>query len=239
LTCNTVAATSNQIQEFTGSTAQTVLLPSANVAAGHHLLIVNNSTATITVQTSTAAAVMTLVAGSEATFTALTATPTTALNWQFINPVDVSLAQTLTSKTLTTPTLTTPVINGVSTGTGVATAGTASTLAMRDANVNLTARGFIPGFTSTVASATAITMTITSNPVLEITGSLAQTVVLPTTTSVVAGQRYTVINNSTPGAVTVQSSAGAAIGAALTTGTSADFIALVTNPTTAANWHRR
>ncbi len=114
----------------------------------------------------------------------------------------------------------------------------ASSIAARDANANLLARGFISGFTSTVASVTAITMTITSNPVLEITGSLAQTVVLPTTTSVVAGQRYTVINNST-GAVTVQSSALATIGAAITTGTSADFIALVTNPTTAANWHRR
>jgi len=234
LTSNAVVATSNQIQEFTGGTAQTVTLPSAGVVAGQQYKIMNNSTAVVTVQSSLPATITSVIAGTEVTYTALVATPTAATHWEESYYAGPTTIMTLSNKTLTTP-----VINGVSTGTGVATAGTASTLAMRDANANLTARGFIPGFTTTVASATAITMTIASNPVLEITGSLAQTVVLPTTTSVVAGQRYTVINNSTPGAVTVQSSTLATIGAALTTGTSADFIALVTNPTTAANWHRK
>jgi hypothetical protein len=343
---------SKPIQEFTGTFTQIVKLPSASVPPGAQYTIINNGSASLTIQTSAAAAVMTLVAGSESTFISLVSNPTTAAQWQFINPVDVSLAQTLTSKTLTTPTLTTPVINGVSTGTGVATAGTASTLALRDAagaltgntlvstvatgtapltvtsttvvpnlnastvagygpaqtavantvaardssanlnanaftstvatgtapftvastttvanlsaasiggyspnfaanantmvlrdgNANALARGFIPGFTSTGTSATGVTLTCstvasTTNQIQEFTGTSTQTVTLPTA-NVVAGQSWTIINNSS-GAVTVQSSAGAAIGAALTTGTSAQFIALVATPTTAANWHRR
>ena len=45
-----------------------------------------------------------------------------------------ALATTDTTQTFTNKTFTTPVINGTSTGTGVATAATASTLVMRDAN---------------------------------------------------------------------------------------------------------
>lgn len=45
----------------------------------------------------------------------------------------------------TSATLTTPVINGLATGTGVATAGTANTLALRDASGDLTARDLIVG----------------------------------------------------------------------------------------------
>ncbi len=284
----TMTVASKEIIEFTGTLTQTVKLPSTSIIAGAHYVLVNNSTGLLTVQTSTAAVVMTLASGSESTFIALVATPTTAANWQFINPVDTSLAQTLTSKTLTTPTLTTPVINGVSTGTGVATAGTASTLAMRDAsgnvtgnalvstvatgtapltvasatvvanlnaattagygpaqsaaantlaardgNTNLQARGFISGLTSTVTSATTVTLIASSSQVQEFTGTLAQTVVLPTA-GVIAGQQFAILNSST-GLVTVQSSALATIHV-LAPGAESIFTALVATPTTAAGW---
>ena len=47
--------------------------------------------------------------------------------------------------------------------------GTASvnTIAWRDANANLTARGFIPGFTTTATAAGTTTLTIGSNPIQE------------------------------------------------------------------------
>jgi hypothetical protein len=157
----TMTIESKPIQEFTGTLTQTVKLPSTSVAAGAEYKIVNNSTGLVTIQTSTAAAVLALSSGSESSFIALVDTPTTAANWQFINPVDVSLAQTLTSKTLTTPTLTTPVINGVATGTGLATAGTASTLAMRDASGNVTGNALV----STVATGTA-PLTVASTTVV-------------------------------------------------------------------------
>jgi hypothetical protein len=123
-------------------------------------------------------------------------------------------------------------------GYGVSTSATATfTLPVRDGNANVTARSFVPGFTTQATAAATTTLTITSSQVQQFTGTQTQTVVLPTT-SVAAGASYTIINSSS-GDVTVQSSALATIGAALTTGTSAQFIALVATPTTAANWHRR
>jgi hypothetical protein len=124
-------------------------------------------------------------------------------------------------------------VTGLTTGYGAQ----ASSLAVRDSSANITARGFIPSFTTTATAAGTTTLSIASNPIQQFTGTTTQTVVLPTT-GVVAGQHYTIINSST-GAVTVQSSALAAIGAALTTGQSAELIALVATPTTAAHWHRR
>jgi hypothetical protein len=233
----TLIASSSQLQEFTGTIAQTVVLPSTGVLAGQSFKIINNSSMTVSVQSSTLSAILAITAGTEATFTALVATPTTAAHWEDGYYLSLTAVQTVTNKTLTSPVLTTPVINGQSTGTGVAATSTGSTLALRDGNAHLFAKSLIPTFVSTVASATAVTLTISSASLLEFTGTSTQTVVLPTT-GVTAGHNYRIINNST-GALTVQSSALAAVGAALTTGTSAQFIALVATPTTAAHWHRK
>jgi|688.fasta_scaffold16958_2 hypothetical protein len=149
----------------------------------------------------------------------------------------VSTVATGTAPFTVTSTTNVPNLNASQLQGSVSNAGAvASTLALRDANINLTSRGFIPGFTATVTAAGTTTLTIASNSIQHFTGTTTQTCVLPTT-SVVAGYTLRIINSST-GAVTVQSSALAAIGAALTTGTSAQFIALVATPTTAANWHR-
>jgi hypothetical protein len=48
-------------------------------------------------------------------------------------------------QTMTSPALTTPVITGIPTGTGVATAGTANTLALRDSNGDITTRDLTLG----------------------------------------------------------------------------------------------
>jgi len=150
-----------------------------------------------------------------------------------VDLISVSSTDTLTNKTLTSPTLTTPVLNGLSTGTGVATAATASTLALRDSNANVSADNFLAGFTSTATAAGTTTLTVDSTQIQLFTGSLAQTVTLPTT-SVPAGAQYQIINNST-GAVTVQSS-GANTVVIMATATEATFTALQATPTTAAHW---
>ena len=232
----TLIASSSQIQEFTGTLAQTVVLPTAGVVAGQQYTIINNSTATVAVQSSALNAILGVAAGTEAKFTALVATPTTAAHWEYSYAVDPVAVQTLTNKTLTTPTLTTPVINGISTGTGVSVASTINTLGLRDGSGRMFAHNFVPVFTTT-ATAAGTTTLVNSHGVQEFTGTTTQTCVLPTT-GVSAGQSFTIINNST-GAVTVQSSALATIGATLTTGQSAQFFALVATPTTAAHWHRR
>ncbi len=142
--------------------------------------------------------------------------------------VDKTTVQTLSSKTLTTP-----VINGTITGTGQATAATASTITMRDSNANTAMNNLVEAFTTTATAAGTTTMTIASTKTQVWTGSSAQTVKLPTT-SVLQGQQYLIINQSS-GLVTVQSS-GANTITILAAGTSALFTAVVATPTTAANW---
>lgn len=134
----------------------------------------------------------------------------------------------------TTPTIATPVLNGTPTGTGVASAATASTLALRDANGSLTVVNSIEGFLSTATAAGTTTMAVGDAKTQVWTGSSTQTIKLATT-GVAAGQCWVIVNNST-GLVTVQSS-GANTITILGSLTSGSFCALVATPTTAANWN--
>jgi hypothetical protein len=89
------------------------------------------------------------------------------------------------------------------------------------------------GYATTATAAGTTTLTIASFRTQFFTGSTTQTCVLPTT-SVIVGQAYRIVNNST-GNVTVQSS-GANTIQILGAGMSAWFTAIVATPTTAANW---
>jgi hypothetical protein len=134
----------------------------------------------------------------------------------------------------TTPTLATPVINGLPTGTGVASAGTASTLAARDGNGNLTAVNFLEGYATTATAAGTTTLTVGSAYLQYFTGSTTQTVVMPVASTLVLGQSWAIINNST-GAVTVNSSGGNAI-VVIAAGGEARITCILTSGTTAASW---
>jgi hypothetical protein len=74
---------STRVQVFTGTTTQTVLLPTTGVVAGQVYTIINQSTGAVTVQSSAAATIATLTSG-RADFAALVNTPTTAANWRAI-----------------------------------------------------------------------------------------------------------------------------------------------------------
>jgi hypothetical protein len=113
------------------------------------------------------------------------------------------------------------------------TAATASTVAGRDANANITVKSMIEGWTTTATAGGTTNMTIASNPNQVWTGTLAQTVTLPTT-SVAQGQRWVISNESTS-AITVQSS-GANTIKVMVPSSYATFTAVVATPTTAANW---
>ena len=76
----TVAA-NGQVQVFTGSTTQTVVLPSTSVVAGLHFTIANQSSGALTIQSSGANTITTLAANTVGIFTAAVATPTTAAGW--------------------------------------------------------------------------------------------------------------------------------------------------------------
>jgi hypothetical protein len=77
----TLTVASTYQQYFTGTTTQTVQLPTTSIVAGTQYTIVNLSTGAVTVQSSGANTIATVPGNTQATFTALVATPTTAANW--------------------------------------------------------------------------------------------------------------------------------------------------------------
>lgn len=87
-------------QYFTGTTTQTVQLPTTSIVAGQSFLIVNLSTGVVTVQSSGANTVQALLPGTQCIFTAVVATPTTAANWN----VDYSQSSSVSQFSLPTVT---------------------------------------------------------------------------------------------------------------------------------------
>lgn len=132
-------------------------------------------------------------------------------------------------------TLATPVINGLPTGTGVASAATASTLVARDSSGNINVNSVNHGYATTVTAAGTTTLTVASANLQYFTGSTTQTVVLPVTSTLVLGQRFIIANLST-GAVTVNSSGSNAV-FVLSGGATATFTCILTSGTTAASWN--
>jgi hypothetical protein len=135
------------------------------------------------------------------------------------------------------PTLATPVINGLPTGTGVASAATASTLAARDANGILNVVAVNDGYSTTATAAGTTTLTVASNKRQYFTGSTTQTVLLPVTSTLTLGHSFEIENNST-GIVTVQSS-GANTILAMPANTRALYTCILTSGTTAASWAQK
>ncbi|HTH93413.1 MAG TPA: tail fiber domain-containing protein [Candidatus Paceibacterota bacterium] len=156
-------------------------------------------------------------------------------------PSSANLAAAITDETGsgaavfgTSPTLATPVINGLPTGTGVASTATASTLAARDSSGNLSVNNLFQNYTTTATAAGATTLTAASSPLQFFTGSTTQTVTMPVVSTLALGVQYWINNNST-GAVTVNSSGGNLI-ITLAAGTSVRLTVVSTSGTTAASW---
>jgi hypothetical protein len=144
-----------------------------------------------------------------------------------------------TTGTAANVTGTVAVANGGTGSTSLVTAATASSVAARDANANLFADNFISVVESTATAAGTTTLTIASGGVQVFTGSLIQTVVLPST-SVTAGMSWTVINQST-NYIQVASSLGNSISTPWPNGrinpsVAMMFTATAATPTTAAHW---
>lgn len=141
-----------------------------------------------------------------------------------------NVTQTLTNKTFTTP-----VINGITTGTGISTSSTVSTIILRDTQGSAFAINFVNGFNSAATAGGTTTLTNVSNPVRVLTGTQTQTLVLPVTSTLTVGYQYQITNQST-GAVTIQSSDTSTI-TILAAGTFALFTCVLASGTTAASWN--
>ena len=77
----TLSISSRFKQIFTGTTTQTVVLPTTFVNAGFSWKIYNRSTGTVTVQSSSGDTVQALASNTQAEFTAISNTPTTSAHW--------------------------------------------------------------------------------------------------------------------------------------------------------------
>jgi hypothetical protein len=82
----TLAVTSNQVQVFTGSTTQTVKLPTTGIYAGAQYTVINQSSGNVTVQSSGSNTISTLTGGTltAVLFIALKDTPTAATDWRAV-----------------------------------------------------------------------------------------------------------------------------------------------------------
>ena len=90
------------------------------------------------------------------------------------------------------------------------------------------------GYTTTATAAGTTTLTVSSNCLQFFTGTTTQTVVLPVASTLTAGQRFEIHNNST-GNITVNSSGGNLVATVLPTYTVV-FTCILTSGTTAASW---
>ena len=90
------------------------------------------------------------------------------------------------------------------------------------------------GYSTTATAAGTTTLTVASNYRQFFTGTLAQTIVLPVTSTLVTGMAYEIENNST-GTLTVNSSGGNLVGT-IPAGVCAHAVCIGTTLTTAADW---
>jgi hypothetical protein len=137
------------------------------------------------------------------------------------------------SFTYTTPTASDVGLGNVS-NIAAASAATASTVASRDANANITANSYLQGYSTTATAAGTTTLTVSSTYLQYFTGVTTQTVAMPVASTLALGQTWEIDNLST-GAVTINSSGGNAI-IVLAAGTWATVTCTTISGTTAASW---
>jgi len=117
-TTTTLTSSSSYYQIFTGSTTQTIVLPvTSTLAQGWTFHICNNSTGNLSVQSSGANALITILPGTTAMCTVILTSGTTAASWE-AGLTDFSTATGTGDVVLaTSPTLVTPLLGTPTSGT--------------------------------------------------------------------------------------------------------------------------
>jgi hypothetical protein len=110
----------------------------------------------------------------------------------------------------------------------LANGGTGQTNATAAANA-------LDGWQEIVSSASAVTLTNTSPRLIYVSGSVAQTIILPDVTTLQFGWVFTIFNGSSQ-SITVQSSGGNLIGSIVPPGLRSKFYCILLTGTTNASW---
>jgi hypothetical protein len=148
----TLTNSSTHYQIFTGTTTQTILLPvTSTLATGWTFHICNNSTGNVSVQSSGANALITVLPGTTAMCTCILTSGTTAASWEagltdFSTATGTGDVMLATSPTVNNPTIT----NYVESVVAIGTVTTASTLSLTSGTVQ----------TATLTASTACTFTM-------------------------------------------------------------------------------
>jgi hypothetical protein len=128
-----------------------------------------------------------------------------------------------------------PIIDGGTGFNAVTIAPAATAWAGWDANKNLSMNNALEGYATTATAAGTTTLTVASAYQQFFTGSTTQTVQMPVTSTLVLGQSWLIVNNSS-GVVTVQSSGSNTI-TSMAPATQAIITCILTSGTTAASWN--
>jgi hypothetical protein len=232
----TIGTTSLSFTQFTGAgeiIAGNGLQKSGNTLSINTTVTVDVSTAQTLTNKSIAATQLTGTLPA-AQFPALTGDVTTSAG---------SLATTIAANAVTLAKMATLGANSVignatgSTATPsavpLASAPTASAIAIRDANINLQANNFIENAVTTPTAGTTTTLTVSSAKYQQFTGSSTQTVVLPAATTLAVGHQFVVMNRSS-GAVTVNMNGGGLL--QTLAASSFAIFTLMNNGTAAGTW---
>lgn len=110
---------------------------------------------------------------------------------------------------------------------------TASTFMVRDTNANVQINTIAQNSATTATAGTTTTLTVSSAPLQQFTGSTTQTVTLPSATTLTNGWQFQIFNRST-GVVTVNANGGGLL-QAMAAGTQATYT-LIANGTSAGTW---
>lgn len=178
----TLTNTSSYYQVFTGTTTQTITLPvTSTLQTGWTFHICNNSTGNLTVNSSGAALVITVLPGTTVMVTCIGTTLTTAADWEAGYTDFSTVTGTGSAVLATSPTLVTPNI-GVATGTsfnsitalssttpaapGTAAVGTSTTVARAD---------HVHAAQTTITGNAGTATTLATGRTLAITGDLTWT----------------------------------------------------------------
>ena len=151
----TLTNTSSQYQLFTGTLTETITLPvTSTLGAGWSFHIVNNSTGSLTVNSSGGNLVVTVIAGLSAMVTCIGTTLTTAADWEAGFTDFQSLTGTGAVVLGTAPTIATPIITG-NIGAGSASYGTSGqVLASGGTGFNTSWTDMLPSLSTFTSSGT-------------------------------------------------------------------------------------